>query len=88
LFINELKNERHSIWFEKNEFKPKNAKYLTNTRNLGYGRELSKILRHGVGIHHAGLLPKYRLLVENSPPATYFRSSKWYCCHSRGSGIF
>jgi|GEM_PF-3616391 len=28
------------------------------------GRELSKILRHGVGIHHAGLLPKYRLLVE------------------------
>ena len=21
-------------------------------------------LRHGVGIHHAGLLPKYRLLVE------------------------
>ena len=31
---------------------------------LPYGRELSKILRHGVGIHHAGLLPKYRLLVE------------------------
>ncbi len=29
-----------------------------------YGRELSKILRHGIGIHHAGLLPKYRLLVE------------------------
>jgi superfamily II RNA helicase len=23
-----------------------------------------KLLRHGVGIHHAGLLPKYRLLVE------------------------
>jgi len=29
-----------------------------------YGRELAKILRHGVGIHHAGLLPKYRLLIE------------------------
>ncbi len=29
-----------------------------------YGRELSKMLRHGIGIHHAGLLPKYRLLVE------------------------
>ncbi len=29
-----------------------------------YGRELAKILRHGIGIHHAGLLPKYRLLVE------------------------
>ena len=23
------------------------------------------MLRHGVGIHHAGLLPKYRLLVAN-----------------------
>jgi superfamily II RNA helicase len=29
-----------------------------------YGKEISKLLRHGVGIHHAGLLPKYRLLVE------------------------
>jgi superfamily II RNA helicase len=29
-----------------------------------YGREISKLLRHGIGIHHAGLLPKYRVLVE------------------------
>jgi len=29
-----------------------------------YGRELARTLRHGIGIHHAGLLPKYRLLVE------------------------
>ena len=29
-----------------------------------YGKEISKLLRHGVGIHHAGLLPKYRVLVE------------------------
>jgi superfamily II RNA helicase len=29
-----------------------------------YGREVQKLLRHGVGIHHAGLLPRYRLLVE------------------------
>lgn len=29
-----------------------------------YGKELSKFIRHGVGLHHAGLLPKYRLLVE------------------------
>ena len=29
-----------------------------------YGREISRFLRHGIGIHHAGLLPKYRLLVE------------------------
>jgi len=29
-----------------------------------YGRELSRFIRHGIGIHHAGLLPKYRLMVE------------------------
>lgn len=29
-----------------------------------YGRELRKYLQHGIGIHHAGLLPKYRVLVE------------------------
>jgi superfamily II RNA helicase len=29
-----------------------------------YGRDLQKYLRHGIGLHHAGLLPKYRLLVE------------------------
>ncbi|MFZ9595293.1 MAG: DUF3516 domain-containing protein [Bdellovibrionia bacterium] len=29
-----------------------------------YGKELQKLLKHGVGLHHAGLLPKYRILVE------------------------
>ena len=29
-----------------------------------YGKELSRFVRHGIGLHHAGLLPKYRLLVE------------------------
>lgn len=29
-----------------------------------YGRELRQLLRHGIGVHHAGLLPRYRLLVE------------------------
>ena len=29
-----------------------------------YGKELQRFIRHGVGVHHAGLLPKYRLLVE------------------------
>ena len=29
-----------------------------------YGKELQRFLRHGIGIHHAGLLPRYRLLVE------------------------
>ena len=29
-----------------------------------YGRELRRFLQAGIGVHHAGLLPKYRLLVE------------------------
>jgi len=29
-----------------------------------YGKDLRRHLCHGVGVHHAGLLPKYRLLVE------------------------
>jgi superfamily II RNA helicase len=29
-----------------------------------YGKEFQRFLRHGIGMHHAGLLPKYRLLVE------------------------
>ena len=29
-----------------------------------YGAEIKKFLRHGIGLHHAGLLPKYRVLTE------------------------
>ena len=29
-----------------------------------YGKEVQRFLRHGIGLHHAGLLPKYRLRVE------------------------
>jgi len=29
-----------------------------------YGKTIQRFLRHGVGIHHAGLLPKYRRVVE------------------------
>jgi hypothetical protein len=30
----------------------------------GFGKTLSRFVRHGVGVHHAGMLPKYRRLVE------------------------
>src|ERR1700716_1511403 len=30
----------------------------------GFGRSLSRLVRHGIGVHHAGMLPKYRRLVE------------------------
>jgi superfamily II RNA helicase len=29
-----------------------------------FGKEIKKLLRAGIGLHHAGLLPKYRLLIE------------------------
>ncbi len=29
-----------------------------------YGSDVKRFLRHGIGIHHAGLLPKYRRLME------------------------
>ena len=32
--------------------------------NSPYGKDMKRWLRHGIGVHHAGLLPKYRILVE------------------------
>lgn len=29
-----------------------------------YGKEMAKFIKHGIGIHHGGLLPKYRILIE------------------------
>ena len=30
----------------------------------GFGKTLNRLLRSGIGVHHAGMLPKYRRLVE------------------------
>ncbi|HTP17686.1 MAG TPA: DUF3516 domain-containing protein [Streptosporangiaceae bacterium] len=32
--------------------------------SAGFGRTLSRLVRHGIGVHHAGMLPRYRRLVE------------------------
>jgi superfamily II RNA helicase len=32
--------------------------------NSPHGKDVKRWLRHGIGVHHAGLLPKYRILVE------------------------
>jgi len=41
------------------------AAYLGGFRfSAGFGRTLSRLVRHGIGVHHAGMLPKYRRLVE------------------------
>jgi len=38
-----------------------------------FGKTLRRMVRHGVGLHHAGLLPRYRLLVEKLAQQGLFR---------------
>ncbi len=41
------------------------AELIGNFRfSSGFGKTLSRLVRHGIGVHHAGMLPKYRRLVE------------------------
>jgi hypothetical protein len=50
-----------TTWAEKDAI----AAAIGNFRfTAGFGRTLSRLVRHGIGVHHAGMLPKYRRLVE------------------------
>ena len=41
------------------------AELIGNFRfTSGFGKTLSRLVRHGIGVHHAGMLPRYRRLVE------------------------
>jgi superfamily II RNA helicase len=41
------------------------AELIGNFRfTAGFGKTLTRLVRHGIGVHHAGMLPKYRRLVE------------------------
>jgi superfamily II RNA helicase len=51
--------------FSSKEEKERLKEALSGFRfDTPFGKDLQRFLRHGVGLHHAGLLPKYRLLVE------------------------
>ena len=51
--------------FSSKEEKARIADALRDVRfDSPYGKDLQRFLRHGIGIHHAGLLPRYRLAVE------------------------
>ena len=39
----------------------------------GFGKTLSRLVRHGIGVHHAGMLPKYRRLVETLAQAGHLK---------------
>ncbi len=54
-----------SLDFSTKDEKKAIAAALQGTRfDSPYGKELQKFVRHGIGLHHAGLLPKYRRVVE------------------------
>lgn len=54
-----------SVNFCSKEEKEAIAEALGGFRfTTGFGKTLSRLVRHGIGIHHAGMLPKYRRLIE------------------------
>jgi superfamily II RNA helicase len=54
-----------SVDFCTKDEKKKILEQLEGVRfNSPYGKEIQKLLKHGIGLHHAGLLPRYRVLVE------------------------
>lgn len=54
-----------SMDFASKEEKQAISAALANVKfSSPYGKEVQRLLKHGIGLHHAGLLPKYRLLVE------------------------
>jgi superfamily II RNA helicase len=54
-----------SIDFLTKEQKAEIREHLRGFRfDSPFGKELSRFIPHGIGVHHAGMLPKYRLLVE------------------------
>ncbi|MEZ7897927.1 MAG: DUF3516 domain-containing protein [Flaviflexus sp.] len=57
--------ELQSVAIATKEQKAQIAEALGDFRfGPGFGAVLSKLLRAGIGIHHAGMLPRYRRLVE------------------------
>ncbi|MCF3648329.1 DEAD/DEAH box helicase [Synoicihabitans lomoniglobus] len=68
-FTQRSASESAQSWMSLNlstkEEKAALAAALEGTKfNSPYGKDMKRWLRHGVGVHHAGLLPKYRILVE------------------------
>jgi superfamily II RNA helicase len=54
-----------SVNFSTKEQKAAIADLIGGFRfSTAFGSTLSRLVRHGIGVHHAGMLPKYRRLVE------------------------
>ncbi|TNF36807.1 MAG: DUF3516 domain-containing protein [Deltaproteobacteria bacterium] len=54
-----------SVNFSEKEDKRAIADDLADVRfDTPYGKDMQRFLKHGIGLHHGGLLPKYRRVVE------------------------
>jgi superfamily II RNA helicase len=55
-----------SLNFTTKEDKKKIQEFLIGVEfTTPFGKEIRKFLSHGIGLHHGGLLPRYRILVES-----------------------
>jgi superfamily II RNA helicase len=63
----------HAGWITAPD-KDELARRLADVRfAAGFGKTLGKLLRKGIGVHHAGMLPRYRRLVEQLAQAGLLR---------------
>jgi superfamily II RNA helicase len=61
----ELAQDLMSVDFTPKEKKKAILAELSGFRfDTPYGKDVARFVKHGLGIHHAGLLPKYKRLVE------------------------
>ncbi len=59
---------------EPRERREERARLIGDFRfGAGFGRTLSGLVRSGIGVHHAGMLPRYRRLVETLAQAGLLR---------------
>ncbi|MBC7170815.1 MAG: DUF3516 domain-containing protein, partial [Polyangiaceae bacterium] len=57
------KEQKHAIKLELRGFR----------FDTPFGKELKRWVHHGIGVHHAGMLPKYRLVVEKLAQAGHLK---------------
>jgi len=60
----EAQNLMSTNFSSKEDKQEINDELATVRFDTPYGKDMQRYLKHGIGLHHGGLLPKYRLVVE------------------------
>lgn len=60
----EAQNLMSTDWCTKEEKRAISEALHGERFDSPYGKEVQRFVKHGLGLHHAGLLPRYRLMVE------------------------